>query len=88
MDKASHLKSLINKAKLSAEDKERWQNMTAGVPDFYLSNLIYMIEQVPDGLMWLNQNLKDKIEVLKKKDKAAWSAFVKKEKEDLQKLLG
>ena len=88
MDKVSHFRSLINKAKLSDEDREKWQNLTAGISDFQLANLIYFVEQIPDGLEWLNQNLKDKVEALKKKDKSAWSSLVKKEQADIKKILG
>ena len=87
MDEKNHLDSLIDKSSLNDQDKSSWRNIVASVPNIYIQQLVYFIEQVPQGLEWLNQNLKDKIEVLKQKDKTAWQSFLNKEKEDIVSLL-
>lgn len=86
MAKLDELKTLINQASLSDEDKAVWLKYSEGLSDFFAEHLVYLFSEMPDKVQWLTDNFKRKAEVLLKNDQVGWKKIIAEEKEVLNNL--
>jgi len=75
------IEDLINSSSLSEEDKEAWIKYASSLSDNLLEHLIYLFNELPDTVTWLNTSLRRKVDALKNNDSQAWTAIVEEERQ-------
>ena len=76
----------LEKAPLTEEDKKLWREMLAKMPPEDKEQLFSLIAENDKFWAFFNENLKSKMEAIKKGDKAWFSWIVSKEKEFLDQI--
>lgn len=86
MAKTDELKTLINQASLSDDDKAVWLKYAESLSEFFADHLAYLFSEMPDKVQWLTDNYKKKLSILLKNDQAGWEKVLEEEKEVLSNL--
>lgn len=78
------LKKLIEKSKLNQEQKELWYNFIDNVTEEEIAPILETLEENPEQLNFLTENLKSKIEVFQTKDKKLSDNILAEEKKYIE----
>lgn len=86
INQSDEYKKLVEQSQIPAEDKGLWLKNADTLAGSVLENLIYLFQEMPNSLIWLNGNLKRKIEAVKSGDKDAWSRIITDEKNKISEI--
>lgn len=77
------LAQFIGNSDLSHEDKQMWQDVLASLEGEYLDSLAEFVDNNPDNLIFITQNILKKKSAFASKDNAAIVEVLKEEKQFL-----
>lgn len=73
------LLSMMGEQKMSEEDKALWRSFVLCAGQNALEPIIGVIEEKPAMLLILTENLRRKIDIMKREDDGAWTALLRGE---------
>lgn len=74
----------IQKQSLSFAELKNWRVVLENIPENLCVDILEFIENNPEGLRILTDNLNEKVEALEKKDIKKWEEILEKEKQLFQ----
>lgn len=73
------LMAIMEKEKLSEEDKALWRSFVLCAGRDTLRPILAVIEERPEMVSMLTANIRRKIDIMKRSDVTAWAALVREE---------
>lgn len=85
-DKISRFKKILEKSELNGREKALWSYFALNSSEKILSAVLEILEEKPEMIKFMTDNLQKKLEVLKTQDKEGWERLIKEEKELLERM--
>ena len=86
MDNKEKILNIIHQGSLNSEEMELWEQVVGNLADELCPDVIWFLENTPNGLRMMTENIKEKLVALRSGDMAAWEAVLQKEGKFLKSL--
>ncbi len=73
------ISSIIRSNSLSFEESHLWEETIKNVPETLCSDILWFLQNTPDGVRVMTDNIKEKIAVIKAGDIKKWEEILNKE---------
>ncbi len=78
--------AIIQQNSLSSEESDLWQETVKNIPDALCQDVLWFLENTPNGVRILTDNMKEKMAAIKSGDLAKWEEILQKDADYLTSL--